>query len=195
MLIAILACEVGFWLVLAAGLVVRYALRRPRLGGALLVGVPLVDLALLVLTVVDLRRGSPVEAAHGLAAAYLGFSVVFGHAMVRAVDVRVAHRFRGGPAPAAKPFSGTWARARREWREFGRAALAAGLSAVLLLGAIAMLGPNADAGPLWGWFPRLGVTLLIWLVAWPLWDSIRALTRSAGASAAGRSEPPRGATP
>jgi hypothetical protein len=179
MLIAIAACEVGFWLVLAAGLVVRYALHRPRLGGALLVGVPLVDLALLVLTVVDLRRGSPVEAAHGLAAVYLGFSVVFGHAMVRAVDVRVAHRFRGGPAPNAKPASGTWARAHREWREFGRAALAAGLSVALLLGAIAMLGPNADAGPLWGWLPRLGLVLLIWLITGPLWDSVRALTRSA----------------
>ena len=28
----IIACEVGFWLVLGAGLFARYVLRRPRLG-------------------------------------------------------------------------------------------------------------------------------------------------------------------
>ena len=49
---AIVACEVGFWVVLAAGLLARYALRLPRLGGFLLLCVPLVDLALL-----GLRRG------------------------------------------------------------------------------------------------------------------------------------------
>lgn len=179
MLIAIAACEVGFWLVLAAGLLVRYALRRPRLGGVLLLCVPLVDLALLVLTVVDLRRGSAVELAHGLAAVYLGFSVVFGHALIRAADVRVAHRFRGGPAPAAKPASGTWARARLAWSEFGRAVLAATVSAALLVAAIALIGPDADAAPLWAWLPRLGWMLLIWLIGWPLWDSIRALIRPA----------------
>ena len=41
---AIVACEIGFWVVLAAGLLTRYVLRRPRAGAALLVCVPLVDL-------------------------------------------------------------------------------------------------------------------------------------------------------
>ena len=61
----IVACEVGFWVVLLAGLVARYVLRRPRLGGALLVCVPLVDLALLVASVVDLRGGGEAGVGHG----------------------------------------------------------------------------------------------------------------------------------
>jgi hypothetical protein len=38
---AILTAEAAFWLVLLGGLTARYALGRPRLGAALLVGVPL----------------------------------------------------------------------------------------------------------------------------------------------------------
>jgi hypothetical protein len=41
MLIAlIIAAELAFWLVLLAGLVTRYGLRRPRLGTVLLVATP-----------------------------------------------------------------------------------------------------------------------------------------------------------
>lgn len=175
---AILVCEVGFWVVLVAGLLTRYVLHRPRLGAALLVCVPLVDLALLAFTVLDLRRGAEPEFAHGLAAVYLGFSVVFGHSLVRWADVRVAHRWAGGPPPEPKPRSGTRERARREWGEFGRACAAAALSTVLLLAAIALVG-DADTAQLWSWITRLGVVLLVWLVTAPLWESGRAaLTRT-----------------
>ena len=54
----IVACEIGFWVVLAAGLVSRYVLRRRRLSTALLAAVPLVDLVLLVVSVLDLRGAS-----------------------------------------------------------------------------------------------------------------------------------------
>jgi hypothetical protein len=54
----IVACEIGFWVVLAAGLVSRYVLRRRRLSTALLAAVPLVDLVLLVVSVLDLRGGA-----------------------------------------------------------------------------------------------------------------------------------------
>ena len=173
LLAAIVVCEVGFWLVLAAGLLARYVLRRPRLGGALLAAVPLVDLALLVFTVIDLRRGAPAQFAHGLAAVYLGFSVVFGPAAVRWADHRAAHRWAGGPAPQRKPGSGTRARMRLEWREFGKGCAAALISAVLLLGAVAFVGDRADVGQLTAWLGRLGLVLLVWLVAWPLWETTR----------------------
>ena len=64
----IVACEVGFWLVLTAGLGARYVLRRPRLGAVLLMTVPVVDLVLLVATVMDLRGGGTASPAHALAA-------------------------------------------------------------------------------------------------------------------------------
>lgn len=110
LLAVIVACEVAFWVLLGAGLLCRYRLGRRRLGGSLLAGVPAVDLVLLVVAVLDLRRGGDADLVHGLAALYLGFSVVLGPAMVRWADVRAAHRFACGPQPARKPRSGTWAR-------------------------------------------------------------------------------------
>lgn len=99
----IIACEIGFWLFLLAGLSARYLLRRKRLGGVLLALAPAVDLVLLVASVLDLRGGGTATAAHGLAAVYLGVSVGFGQRMLRWADVRFAHRFAGGPPPPKKP--------------------------------------------------------------------------------------------
>lgn len=174
---AIVACEVGFWLVLAAGLATRYLLLQRRLGGLLLAAVPLVDLALLTFTVLDLRGGGEPRAAHGLAAVYLGFSVAFGAALVHWADVRVAHRWAGGPPPEPKPAGGTAARERLEWQDFGRACLAAGISAALLLGAALLVRDEADTAPLLGWLRWLGVVLAVWFVSWPLTETIRRWAR------------------
>jgi hypothetical protein len=107
MLIAIIvACEVAFWAVLGAGLVARYLLDRRRLGAILLACVPLVDLVLLVASVIDLAGGATADFKHGLAAAYIGFSVAFGHSAIRWADQRFAHRFAGGPPPWRPPRGG-----------------------------------------------------------------------------------------
>ena len=59
MLLAVIAaCEIGFWVLLAAGLVTRYLLRQPKAGLVLLAGVPLVDVVMLVASVIDIRQGS-----------------------------------------------------------------------------------------------------------------------------------------
>ncbi|GGB33699.1 putative membrane protein YmcC [Flexivirga endophytica] len=99
----IVACEIGFWLFLLAGLSCRYLLRRQRLSNVLLALAPAVDLVLLIATVLDLQQGGEATAAHGLAAIYIGVSVGFGHRMLQWADVRFAHRFAGGPPPAPKP--------------------------------------------------------------------------------------------
>ncbi|MGI5329163.1 hypothetical protein [Actinomadura nitritigenes] len=174
MLVGIIAaCEIGFWVVLAAGLVARYPLRMRRTGAALLLGVPLVDLVLLVATVADLRGGATAGFAHGLAAAYLGYSVAFGHGMVRWADERFAHRFAGGPPPRRKPRYG-WARTRYEWVEFGKAAVATAIGCALLLAMIALVGDADRTAALTGWTARLGLVLAIWSL-WPithtLWPS------------------------
>ena len=44
----------------------------------LLLCVPLIDVVLLAATVLDLQRGASASFAHGLAAAYIGFTVAFG---------------------------------------------------------------------------------------------------------------------
>src|SRR5687767_3263233 len=99
LLALIVACEISFWALIAAGLASRYLLGRRRLGAALLVCVPVVDLVLLVATVIDLAGGAVADFGHGLAAAYIGFSVAFGHSLIRWADERFAHRFAGGPPP------------------------------------------------------------------------------------------------
>lgn len=168
MLVAlIIACEVGFWVLLGAGLGVRYGLRRPRLGGALLVGVPLVDLVLLAATVIDLRAGSTATFVHGLAAAYIGFSVAFGHSTIRWADQRVAHRFAGGPQPVKPPRYGA-ARTRYEWLEWRKAFLGWLIACGLLVAAIVLVGDPARTQELQGWIPRLTIPLVIWLVGWPV---------------------------
>ncbi|MFG3423578.1 hypothetical protein ACIBTZ_33195 [Micromonospora sp. NPDC049460] len=167
----IVACEIGFWVVLAAGLVARYPLRRPRLGAALLVCVPLVDLVLLAASALDLRRGATADVTHGLAAAYLGFSVAFGHSMVRWADQRFAHRFAGGPPPVKPPRHG-WARTRHEWREWGKGLLGWAIACALLGAAIVWVDDAERTRELTNWIGRLSLAIVIWLVAFPVWETI-----------------------
>jgi hypothetical protein len=118
MLIAlIVVAEIAFWLVLLSGLATRYLVGRRRLGLALLAATPAIDLALLVVTTIDLRRGGDAALPHALAAVYIGVSVAWGTRIVSWADARFAHRFAGGPPPEPPPRTGRRhaARQRREW--------------------------------------------------------------------------------
>jgi hypothetical protein len=168
----IIACEIGFWVVLVAGLVFRYVLRWPRVGAVLLVCVPLVDLVLLVTSALDLRYGGgDASFAHGLAAIYLGVSVAWGHSMVRWADVRFAYRFAGGPPPARPPDAGA-EHARRERRQWGRHLLAWFVGCALLLGGVALVGDVDRAQALTGIAGGWTLVLLIdfiWSFSYILW--------------------------
>ncbi|MDG4789028.1 hypothetical protein O7626_24380 [Micromonospora sp. WMMD1102] len=171
MLAVIAAGEIGFWVLLVAGLVARYPLRMPRLGALLLLGTPVIDLVILVVTVLDLRRGATANFTHGLAAAYLGFSVAFGHSMIRWADQRFAHRFAGGPPPT-KPPAGGWARARYEWREWGKGLLGWAIACGLLGLGILMVGDPDRTAALLAWIVRLTAAIVIWLVVFPVWATV-----------------------
>jgi hypothetical protein len=148
MIVAIIACEIAFWVLLAMGLTARYLLRAPRLSTALLIGVPLADVALLAFSVIDLRRGAEADLAHGLAAVYIGVSVAFGHQMISWADQRFAHRFAGGPPPVRPPRAGREhaARQRRQWLRH----LSAYLLAAAVLGVFTLLVGDLDRTlPLW----------------------------------------------
>jgi hypothetical protein len=173
LLAVIAACEIGFWVFLLAGLAARYPLRLPRLGLVLLACVPLVDVVLLAATVLDLRDGATAGFTHGLAAAYIGFSVGFGPGVIARMDARFAHRYASGPAPVRPPKHGM-ARARYEWREFGKAVLAWAVACALLVLAIVLVDDPPRTEALEGWIGRLSVVLGIWSL-WPitytLWPS------------------------
>jgi hypothetical protein len=170
--IAIVACEIGFWVLLLGGLAARYVLRRPRLGAALLIAVPLVDALLLAVTAIDLGRGTEADATHGLAALYLGFSIAFGPALVRDADRRFARRY-GGAAPPEPPRTGS--RLARELRLWARAVLASTIAAAALGLLILIPGDPEQTRALWeggGWFAQLGVISAIWFLAGPVWTAL-----------------------
>jgi hypothetical protein len=167
LLALIVACEIGFWLLLGAGMVTRYLLGWRRTSAVLLAGAPAVDLILLVASVLDLRAGATASAAHGLAATYLGFSVAFGSITLRWADQRFAHRFAGGPPPQRPPRYGQ-ARARHEWRLWLRALVGWAVACGLLGLAILAVADGARTAQLTGWISGLTAGLLIWALAWPL---------------------------
>ncbi|MFG2040317.1 hypothetical protein [Dactylosporangium sp. NPDC048998] len=171
MLIGIVGCEIAFWVLLAAGLLARYPLRRPRAGAVLLAATPVVDLVLLVVAGADLGNGGAAGRAHALAAVYLGFSVAFGPSLVRWADVRFAHRFAGGPPPRVVPKRGP-ERVRYEWREWGKAALAAAIAVALLQGGRLWIDDPRRTDALQGMTGLVGLVVGVWLVGWPVWVSV-----------------------
>jgi hypothetical protein len=56
------------------------------LSNAVLLCVPLIDVVLLAATVISVRRGAEPDIWHGLSAAYLGLTVVYGHSTIRWAD-------------------------------------------------------------------------------------------------------------
>jgi hypothetical protein len=188
------ACEVGFWVLLGAGLAARYLLRARRLSTVLLVLVPVLDVVLVTASLVDVAGGSPPSFTHGLAAVYLGFTVAFGHSMIRWADARFARwfdpprrlrelrrlpspGFAGGPPPRKPPQYGA-AKVAYEWREWGKMALAWGIAVAVMLLTAAVAGTGVpsplawSADPMWSWGARLVPVLLIWFVGWPLWTTL-----------------------
>ncbi|MCX5331324.1 MULTISPECIES: hypothetical protein [unclassified Streptomyces] len=154
----IVACEVAFWVLLAAGLAFRYVFGMPRVGLALLLCEPLLELVLFVVTAVDLRGGAEPDWKHGLAAVYIGFTVGLGHSTMRWADAHFAHRFAGGPPPVRPPKYGT-ARAVHEWKVAGRWILAAVVALTLLQAAIWYVGGEGGTDSLRAWQQRM-----VWLI-------------------------------
>lgn len=153
MLLAVIAgCEVGFWVLLAAGMATRYLLKLPRTGLVLLAGVPLVDVVLLVASVIDLRHGGEPSFRHSLAAIFIGVSVAFGHQTIAWADRWAAHWLAGAPRPV-KPPKGGPERARRERQGWFRhlLAYAIGVGLMLALGLLSGDGYDALLGAAWTW--------------------------------------------
>ena len=168
---AIVACEIGFWVLLLGGLSARYVAGRPRLGAVLLAGAPLADVVLLIVTAFDLTRGAEADWTHGLAAVYLGFSVAFGPTWIRNADERFAARF-GEPARAAPTPTGD--RLAAHWRLWVRCVVACALASVVLAGLVLVAGDLEQTRALWedgGWFAQLGALSVVWLVLGPLWTA------------------------
>ncbi|MGW7350139.1 hypothetical protein [Streptomyces sp. NPDC054784] len=172
MLVAlILACEIAFWVLLAAGLGLRYLARMPRTGAAVLLCEPLLELVLLVVTAMDLKNGAEPDWKHGLAAVYIGFTATHGHYMIRWADGHFAHRFAGGPPPVTRPKYGR-GRTVHEWKMSLRAIGAAAIAAALLQAAVWYVDDAGQTESLHAWQVKMGFVVVISLViavSYTLW--------------------------
>ena len=168
---AIIACEVAFWVLLVAALATRYLWRKAQLSRALLFALPAVDLLLLLFTGFDLRSGTTADFAHGLATAYVGFTVAFGGIVVSWADQRFAHRFAGGPEPTAAPDRG-WAAVRHEFLLWLRSIVAWTITLVLLVALIAFVDNQAQTQPLEKWFRFAFGGVFLWFVFGPAWSLV-----------------------
>ena len=167
---AIIGCEIAMWVLLGAGLVLRYLLRLRRLSAVMLAGIPMLNLVLVITAAVDLHRGAAVGAVHVLAAFYLGSTIAFGPALVHWADTWFAHRYDGGPAPRKTPKQGPERKAQllTEWyRVVGTVAIASVVLVVLIL----FFAAPEDQQALWWWIGRAWAVVGLWYVFGPLWES------------------------
>ncbi|MFF3320797.1 hypothetical protein [Streptomyces sp. NPDC002889] len=146
----IVVCEVGFWVLLAAGLALRYLAKMRRLGAAVLLLEPLLEVVLLVVTAIDLKNGAEPSWKHGLAALYIGYTVGHGHRTIKWLDGHAAHRLGGAPAPVPPPRYGM-ARARHEGRVWLGTLVAAVVATVLLQAAVWYVDDAGRSGSLQSW--------------------------------------------
>ncbi|WP_328817217.1 hypothetical protein [Nonomuraea cypriaca] len=174
MILAILiGCEIGFWVLLGLGLACRYLWHRHRLSTVLLLSVPLLDVILLTAAVVDMRGGATADVRHGLAAAYLAYSIVFGHRTIRWADAWFHHRFASGPPPQKPPSAGM-ARARIEWAFWLRIVLAYALMFAFVLVLTWIVNDPTRTQPLIDFASgllKIPVIAVLWPLSYTFWPS------------------------
>jgi len=165
----IVACEAAFWVVLLLALAVRYLARMEPLSRSLLLSLPLIDVALLVFTVLDLRSGSTATFAHGLAAAYVGFTVAFGGMAIKWADAHFAHRFADGPVPPKVPSRG-WAAVRYDFNLWFRCIVACVITVALVEALIHWVGRHEATLPLLAWHKHAFGCVVLWFFFGPAWS-------------------------
>ena len=173
----VVVCEVGFWVILLLALAVRYLLRKDALSRALLLCMPLIDAILLVFTALDLRLGAAATFAHGLAAAYVGFTIAFGGLAVKWVDAHFAHRFAAGPTPEKAPSRG-WEAVRYEFNLWGRCIVACVITMTLVEALLHFVGTSEATQPLLAWHKHAFGCIVLWFIFGPVWSLATAWRRA-----------------
>jgi hypothetical protein len=173
----IVACEAGFWLILVLALAFRYLLCREPLSRTLLLCLPLIDVLLLVFTAMDLRRGATATFAHGLAAAYVGFTVAFGAMAVKWADAHFAHRLAAGPVPSKAPSRGRPA-VHYESGLWARCIVACVITVALGEALVLFVGSGEAAEPLLAWHKHAFGCVVLWFLFGPVWALATAWRRT-----------------
>lgn len=167
----IVACEIGFWVVIALGLITRYVLKKNMLGLFFLALTPVIDIILLITTSYDLYRGAVATNAHAIAAIYLGVSIVCGKSMIKWADERFRYYItKEGPKPI-KLFG--MKHSLHYLKGWGKHVLSYLIGGGLLIGVIYLINDSSRTEALLNmlkaWTVVLGIDLIITIsyFIWP----------------------------
>lgn len=167
----IIACEIGFWVVILAGLITRYVFNKKRLGLFFLALTPVIDLLLLLVTASDLYNGAVATQIHALAAIYLGVSIAFGKSMIRWADERFLYYVK---KQGTKPVKKTgYAHARHSMKGSLQHVLAFIIGGTFLIAMIYLIGDAEktealyDMLRLWAIILAVDVVISLSYFIWP----------------------------
>ena len=166
----IIFCETGFWIFLSLGLFSRYYLNNNKLSHAFLYSVPVLDIVLIIATAIDLHQGSIAQFAHGLAAAYLGFTLIFGKSVIKWADNKVQTIFYNASDYHEERYGFDYA--KMEWLSWLKAVLACSVATAFLYAAITYVNDPIRTEALTEWYGILANLLVIWLIIGPLWYTL-----------------------
>ena len=155
----ILLAEIAFWVVISAGLVSRYIWKRQRLSIVLLALTPVIDLALLMLTAIDLRNGQAASVVHGIAAIYIGISVAYGKTMIEWADDKFHQWILKQPKEKVRLFGK--AKGIHELTMWSRHIVSYGIGSALLYGMIQYIGESGNTDVFWEMIKYWGIIVLI----------------------------------
>ncbi len=159
MIVWIILAEIAFWVVISAGLISRYIWKRQRLSIILLALTPVIDLALLMLTAIDLRNGQAASVVHGIAAIYIGVSVAYGKTMIEWADEKFHQWILKQPKEKELLFGKE--KGIHELKLWIRHIVAYGIGSALLYGMIQYIGESGDTGVFWQMIKYWGIIVLI----------------------------------
>ena len=155
----IILAEIAFWIVISAGLVSRYIWKRQRLSIVLFALTPVIDLALLILTAIDLQNGQAASVVHGIAAIYIGVSVAYGKTMIEWADEKFHQWILKQPKEKELLFGK--AKGIHELKLWIRHIIAYVIGSALLYGMIQYIGESGDTGVFWQMIKYWGIIVLI----------------------------------
>lgn len=155
----IVACEIGFWVFILAGLVTRYILNKKQLGLFLLAMTPVVDLVLLIITALDLYHGATPTVAHSIAPVYIAISLIYGKSMIQWADERFRYYIKKeGEKPERKVGMGY---AKHSMKGSLKHIIAYFIGALMLLGMILVIGDGTKSTALYATLKIWGMIVLI----------------------------------
>ncbi len=99
LLALVIGSEIGFFVLLMAGLAVRYLMRMPRTGAVLLALSPIGYVVVLIAGAINLARGGTSDIAHVFGAIAIGIVLVSGRHHMHSMDGWVRRRLAKEPKP------------------------------------------------------------------------------------------------